>query len=707
MKNQDQYWAALPPDECATEVWSRKDEYQKSIKSSTLYPRWVRGFRMFHGLADNGSGDSSRLSRLGSKAHRAGVRSGRLAVDARHQLSIIAPLIPALDAIPVNTAYKTLAQVREGKRFFDYYVERRGLGKMLYQTAENMQKFGVAWLLTDWDPFAGQPMPQGEPPADLAQPQPAEVPEGPPKQETTGDVVFSAHTPLTCVVDVNQDGEHDWYIVRTKFSRWELRARYPSQATEIANAPSIVDDEKWMGNDFKFDGLQKSTDTDLVAGWTLLHRKNRSLPAGRMLLVLTAQTWLFDGPLPYEEVPIAEMNAGKIWNTPFGDSTLHHASGIQQASDRALSATVTNVLALGHQLVSIQDENFDLQELSDGVSAIINKPGPGGEPPRGVSLMSSQAEHHRTIDYLDRAIDSTMGTNSVIRGEPEANVKSGAYAGLLVQQATQYNSPAQFSFQRCTEKVGNDLLGVLKRFAKAPVLGEISGPNGQWRMREFTQEDYSGIHRLVAKPGNPAEQTAVFKKQKADQLLEAGLITSKQEYESMCETNSSELGTEDDEAEELNVLRENEMMQALAEGRQTEDTSSAVPWSPPPPPSQLGPDGAPLPAPPPPQPIMIPPVLQTDNDALHVRKHANLLNSPAARGNQQLVLIVGAHCAAHIENSADKPPELAAMLGQPPPPPPPGAMPPAPPEKGPAGVQKVRPIKPPPEATAPPGPVAP
>jgi hypothetical protein len=720
----DTYRWALEPDEAAQEVINEIAFYRKTIKNSILYPRWVRAFRNKHGLADAQTGEASALSRRGSRGHRASLRSSVAAVDARHQLSIVAPVIPALDAIPVNSAYKTLAQVSEGKRFFDYYVQRKGVGRLFYKCADNQQVFGISWIVTDWDAFGGQALeaPGSQAPAQMnAQPQTAEEvaagPDAPGPDEgqvaggeqvqdarqTAGDLEFHVHTPLDLVIDTCQDGEHDWFISRDKTSRWELCERYPGMKDKILGLESVVEDDQWTSNDFRVDGFGKDKGTDLVAVWTLHHRKTRALPQGRMLRVVSADCWLFNGAYPYEDLSISAMVADPIWNSAFGDSTYHHALGIQQALDRALSATVTNVLATGHQLVAIQNENFELQELSDGVSAICTKGGPGEEPPRGISLLTTQEEHHRTIDKLESLTHNCMGVNSVIRGEPDSNVKSGAFAGLLVQQAAQFNSPAQFGFQRCVEDVGNKMLAVLKRFADHPIQGEISGPNGQWRLKEFTKDDYSGIHRLVAKPGNPAEQTAVFKKSKADAMLEAGLITSKQEYETMIETNSSEMATEDGEAEDLCILQENETMQALADGKQPDGGVAvpAPPMGPPPMPGEL----------PPPQ-VVCPPVLATDNDALHIKKHAGLLNSPQARGNPQRVSIVGAHNAWHMQNLTSKPPLLASILGQMPPPPPPGAPPPGaepPPGKGPPGkglngVQAVRPVKqlvPPPEATPP------
>lgn len=706
----DRYWAAEPPEECAKAVVDKINTFRDNLKKSQLWPRYIRSFRNWHGLGDQHSGEVSTLSRRGNRGQRASVRTSTAAIDARHQLGLIAPVIPALDAIPINTAYKTLAQVPESKRFFDYFVERRGLGRIFYKTAEYCLQFGIAWCVTDWDVFGGPLLEQGNQQTG----QPLLGPDGQPiKPRHQGELKFRAHNPLDNVIDFHQDGHHDWFISRDKVNRWKLIEDYPALKAELLNADSVLQDDEWSSSNFRFDSLSKDRYlTDLIPIWTLHHRRASPLPNGRLFRIVNDKCWLFDGPYPYDELTIAEMNAGKIWNTAMGDSTYHHALGVQAGLDRVLSAMATNALALGHQFVNIPDENFELKELSDGVSAIVRGTLPGSGPPSGVSLLGPQNEHIQVIEVMEKYIHAATAINSVIRGDPDTNIKSGSYAGLLVQQAAQFNSPMQYSFSHeLVEPTGNFMLDILKKFADQPILGEIAGPSGQWRMRVWSQEDYQGIHRLVVRQGDPSEQTPAFRKAKADTLLENKLIESAEQYDAMVEGNTTELATEDKDAEELLMLLENETMQALAEGKPLEPYMVAVPLPPElqpkgpdglPLPPQIGPDGLPMP------PMLVPPVLLTHNDVLHVRKHATFANSPAASGNPKLVQINGAHIQWHLFNAQTKPPELAMMLGQPvlPPPvdpnapqqggPPKNGKPPA--EKGPNGVQAVRPPKVPPEA---------
>src|SRR5262249_20284091 len=138
----------------------------------------------------------------------------------------------------------------------------------------------------------------------------------------------------------------------------------------------------------------------------------------------------------------------------------------------------------------------------------------------------------------------------------------------------------------------------------------------------FSQDDFQLIHRLIVRQGDPSEQTPAFRKSQADQLLEAGMFASKEEYLDAVQANTTKLSAENADAEELLVVLENETLQALAEGKQLEPYMVAVPL----PPELGGPKPGAVP-PLNPQtgmadwPDKVPPVVLTHNDVLHVQQH--------------------------------------------------------------------------------------
>ncbi len=730
-KNRDKYWAAESGDELAALCMDKVKRYREALKKSILWQRMIRADRNWHGLQDMHSGEASTLGRRGSKGHRAAVRSSTAAIDAQHQLALIMPIIPSLDAVPVNTAYRTLAQVPEAKRFFNYFVEHRGLGQQFYKAVTYGQKLGTGYLVTDWDPFAGTLLEKPEP-WDAN-----DVSRG--LRKFQGEPKYRAHNALDCILDLFNDGNADWCITRDKVNRWKLVDDYPELADDIKQAAGVLSDDEWMQGNFRFDVQSRDDDlTDLIPVFTLHHRRAGPMPQGKMFRFLDDRIWLFEKGYPYEALHLAIYRPRDIWNYALGDSTFHMALGPQAAMDRILSTSLTNVLALGHQFVHVNGENFEIKELSDGVSLLAAPTPPGGEPPRAITLLGPQGESLNLADKMEGYIHACSAVNSVIRGQPDENIESGSFAGLLVQQAQQYNSPGQYSAARMVEKVANDLLECLKLFADQPVLAEISGPNNTWRMKLFKQDDFNLIHRLYARQGDPSQNSPAFVKSQADMLLQEGMIESKEEYLAMTRSNTTELNNENKDAEELLVVLENETMQAAADGRQLEPFMVLQPL----PPGMakqvglpgMGPDtdydtppmdldallspGAPAR---PQWQLQVPPVLETHNDVFHIRKHADLANSPAATSNPKLMQLLHAHIAWHVVNMKTKDPELAQVLGQPVAPPPMaeagtagGGASAAPPprgkprgangaSKGPNGVQAVRSVRVPAEGQIPAG----
>jgi len=409
-KVRDTYWALESGDELAQVAMDKIRRYRDAIKKSILWQRMIRAERNWHGLQDPHSGEGSTLQRRGSRGQRAAVRSSTAAIDAQHQLSLIMPLIPALDAVPVNTAYKTLAQVPETKRFFNYYVEHRGLGQQFYRQVEYMQKLGTGYLVTDWDVFGGPLLPQPIPwnQGDASQG----------AREFQGEAAFRAHNALDLIVDLFNDGSHDWFISRDKVSRWKLWHNYKELRDEIKNLPGVLVDDEWMQGNFRFDVQSRDDDlTDLIPVYTLHHRRTGPLPNGKMFKFLSDRVWLFEGAYPYESLHFSVMKSRSIWNYALGDTTFALALGPQAAMDRILSTCLTNVLALGHQFITVNGENFEVKELSDGVSLLAAPTPPGSEPPRAITLLGPQTPALELADRMEELVHAALAVNSVIRGD--------------------------------------------------------------------------------------------------------------------------------------------------------------------------------------------------------------------------------------------------------------------------------------------------
>jgi hypothetical protein len=534
-------------------------------------------------------------------------------------------------------------------------MDTKGVGEGLFDTAFAAGIFGIAWFSAEWDPRAGRDLtPDEKAQADI-----------PATQTKTGDLVFRTYDPLDVVVNrFRYDQDHDWQIVRRYGNRYDLAARYPQLADQIIDLKAAnYRDASTNTNSIEAErSLNRGEDDEeLVPIYTLYHKTTDALPQGKCAIVLSKDILLFEGPLPYREVPLIPMSPGKFLRTVNGDAPLHHVLGLQDIYDNIASAVATNNIAFATQIVMVPDEaDYSYTEVAKGLSVLRYAAGVDGKnKPEGLNLTAPQETALNFMALIKSEMETVFGISATLRGNPQANIQSGAFGALVAQQALEYAGAFQFSFQRAVAKTGNQIVQILKQYANANLSIEVAGKSKAYEVRSFNSTDLSGIDRVIVRSGNPAARTPQFALAAADALLAKGAINA-QQYLLLQRTGSLETGVDVAEAKQMNMRRENEMIGA---GK---------------------------------KPIMN--VLDKHRD--HIQSHADELSSPSARENPAAQQAGLAHIQEHIEALRTTDPALLALIGETPlgPAPQDQGTPPAPP--APPGMQGDRgrpdPIPPPP-----------
>jgi hypothetical protein len=312
--------------------------------------------------------------------------------------------------------------------------------------------------------------------------------------------------------------------------------------------------------------------------------------------------------------------------------------GNQEAYDRIFSANMSNVLAFARQCVLIpKDAGVDIKEFGDGLSVLEYDATAGKIEP--LQLTMSSPETYSMLDRVERNMSVFSGINDVVRGDPEANLRSGNALALVAAQAIKFNSGLQNSYARLLEDVGTATLEFLKKFARSPRFAFIVGKNHRSMMKEFTGEQLSGVSRVEVQIASALSKTQAGRIQIADNLLQAQMIKRPEQYLAVIETGKLEPIVEAEQAELLNIRSENEMLQA----------------------------GSP------------PVIVALDNHMLHIREHKTVIDDPAARENPAVVQATLNHIQEHLmqwQQLSATQPALLQVLGMQPIPP----MPMPPPE---------------------------
>jgi hypothetical protein len=243
--------------------------------------------------------------------------------------------------------------------------------------------------------------------------------------------------------------------------------------------------------------------------------------------------------------------------------------------------------------------------------------------PEPMNLTATPVEIFNRYKELINEMESISGINSVVRGNPEASLKSGAALALVASQAIQFLQLTQQRYVQLLEDSGTAIINMLKSYAAVPRVATIVGKMNTPYMKEFKGEDLENVQRVIVDMGNPLSKTTAGKIQIADTLLQYGFIKNSDMYFSVLQNGRLDSILDPVQRQLMLIAQENEQMS----------------------------DG------------IDPPVLVTDNHPMHIQEHKQLLDSPEARNNVELVSIVLQHMQTHIQQLQTGDPNLFSILG--------------------------------------------
>jgi hypothetical protein len=632
MSTPTQYWAAQPTEQFGKEVIRRVNSYYEYLLNSGMLRKYRKSYDTYYGYSASGffqstsdviqGGEQGELSLLKVNHYR------NLTV---HLLNLTTQSRPALECRAANTDVKTQAQTILGNGILEYYMRDKRLERYLKTATEHALIWGEGFIYMGWD-------------ANLGQPYMVDPGTGQPVNE--GDICYhNPMGPLDMIRDpyLIDNQNMDWRIMRQYVNKFDLMAQYPECADEIfAVSNNLAKDAYYQ---ISTPGIIQ--DSPLIPIFTVMHKKSPALPQGRLATVITSDLVLIDGAMPYDNLPgglpVFRIAAADFYGTAFGYSPVWDLMGIQDTVDALHSTIVTNQTTFGVQNVLVpKGHDLSVQQLTGGCNLLEYDPQLG--KPEALSLVSTKPE---IFEYLKSAVadmEILSGVNSVARGEPPSNLKSGAALALVASQAIQFNSGLQGSYVALLEDVGTATIRMLQTFANTKRVASIAGKSRRYMIQEFNKDDISDINHVAVDVANPVSQTVSGRLEMAEQLMKVpGLIKSPDQYLQVVQTGRIEPLIEGEEASLMTIRMENEI---LEEGGQTQ-------------------------------------AVLTDNHKLHIQEHATVIATPDSRQNQAIVSAVLSHIQEHISLlTADNPFKANVLLitGQQPIQPPPPPQPPQPPQ---------------------------
>lgn len=662
---EDPYWANASPEKIGSEIKERAAEYYDTLVQTGLIELWRSVHAAYYGLSQNGTHDSSKIVEFGDDGEKLGLKSNQLRSLVRYMLSSVTADKMSTKPMASNATPEALSQIPTARRVLEFFNKTKRMDRKYRGAALRALLYGKSYLWQAWDPNIGKPAPA--PPQDPNTP-PAPTQEAKPE----GDIVARACSPMEVACDLDRDAyDHDYFIVRRPRNRYDLIATYasgttPEQLKLKEDIEGISTDcvEAEVSTQISFGFRRREKDTrDILFEYHFMHRKTPAVPRGRYTIMVGDGKVLFDGPLPYQDVPISEcvpeefLEAGSI-----GYASAWDLLGLQQAYDAVLSTCMTNFDAFGHNDILIPEGvELAVEEIRDGLN-VIRYPAGEFNRPSMLEKFSIKEEVFKLREWIKSDMEVTSGVNATARGEPGASLKSGSALALVQAQAVHFQSGFMAAYSGLIEDGNTTTLQIVKDFATTERVASISGDQDPDGLISFSSKDVNQIERVQCEAVNPIFATLAGKFDIANNLLERGLLKDIGQYYEVLETGRLEPVTDPDRQADLYAAS---VRAALLKG----------------PGIQPKPPAPPVPGQPPqPQKFSVQGlrVVISDDPIKHLRIGKSVLDSQEARNNPQVAQAATTYMLDVLDTWRSAPPDFLQLLGYPMPPPPPGMPQPMP-----------------------------
>lgn len=627
--DQDKYFAARDSEDTVNILLMKANSWFRNLDTNGYLEKLHQMWAAYHGAYYTNMQNAHKITFSGVQGELANLPVNHLRNIAQNILVMITATRPAMEARAVNTDYKSLCQTKLANGLLDYYMREKRLERYLKTAVEYAIILGAGYIKMEWNATGGQIYDHIEAEIDPATGQPS----GPGYPVYEGDVQFTNLSPFDVVVDSTKENQdHDWVLCRSYKNKYDLAAKYPELEDEIVHLAT-----KQQQDQYRFNSLG-IYETDDVPVYEFYHRCTESLPEGRYILFLDYDVVLMDTPMPYDDLPIYRITPGDIIGTPYGYTPMFDLLPIQDAVNSLFSTILSNQSAFGVQsIIAPRGTDIIPSALTGGLNYIEYNAQMG--KPEALNLTQTPKEVFDFLEQLIHEMETISGVNSVTRGNPEPNLKSGNAMALIQSMSLQYMSGLQQSYVQLIEDVGTGMIKMLQRFASVPRIAMITGKSNRSYMKEFTGDDLSSINRVIVDVGNPLARTTAGRVEMAEQMLQMNLIKTPEQYLMVINTGKLESMTEDTVSELLLIKAENEAL--------VSDDIQVM-------------------------------AVATDQHSLHIKEHKSVLADPDLRRDPQLVERTLSHIQEHINMLKTLDPQFLAMMGEQslaPPPMPPGEAP--------------------------------
>jgi len=512
------YFANLPTKSCAYEIWGRIEEYYNEMRRTgrlalyrnsytNFYMGWIYRASMYK------AGEMGELTRSFWN-HERNLLNHLKILTTQNKIAYKAQVL--------NSNAKSAQNIEFANGLADRYSQaiEYDLDGKAKQGVEDTLVWGASSIVALWNRFKGEPMAQDPTTGQML---------------NDGDMEFFNVTPMDDIINTSHQDrvQIQWRVIRRWVNKYDLVAMYPKLSDTIIQ---YSDQESSYGT--KLVSLIHH-DNETIPIFYFFHGKTPAVPKGRLMVMADPACIFEDGPLDqgegkkgYDHIPVYDNIVQTMQGSPYGYSVAFDIIPLQQCLNELVSAVTTNNINFAIQcVIGMKGGNLQYQELASGMSYIEYDPkvGQAGKP-EPLNLLSSKPETYQFIDMIIKNMETLAGVDSLMRGNPDANVTSGQYAALQTVQSVLFNSGLQKSYARQQEALMTGVIHTIRKNMIGKKIAKIVGNSAEPYLKEFTSADLIDIDSITVELINPMLQTPAGKMTMADNLMKTGLIKDAQQY---------------------------------------------------------------------------------------------------------------------------------------------------------------------------------
>ncbi|HLU46840.1 MAG TPA: hypothetical protein VK116_02110 [Planctomycetota bacterium] len=610
-RERPDYWAQDEDRFVVQKVLERKESQERDFARTSIFTRIARSIAYWSGYFDGwGDWGDTAIKVTGEHGQILEFNVNMYRYLGLQLKTLITADRPRYNVTPANVEVKARTQARLGTRVLDYYLNH-GVEDVIRQAVEDALVNSVGFVQVTWDASLGAVVDADEESSEL---------------EYEGDVSVRAVHLLDIVFDYrNKDRWEDvsWCATRSLRNKYDLIARFPDKREEILSAANYLLEREEADN-LDYDGRPEEAE-DEVEVWEFFHKKTDAIPVGRYILFVGEEP-LIDMDLPYKEIPVYPIWSGHAAKSIFGHSPLFDIQKQQEYLNELLGKLATIHDTLGLPILWTKSGTKQPHpSLWLGAIAWLESE----EKPEVVTLSQVPKDVFETISMLVGSMEKQMAISPVVQGGAEGSQRANSMQRFAMEQALRFHSDLQAEYYRLFAKIGSAILEIFQRFASTERVISILGVRGQNQLETYTGDDLYDVTSVVVEPQSAMTRTIDGRIELLQVLAQHQVPLPKEELVAILGGAPLSAMTEGVEGEAEVVAAENE---TLLSG---------------------GPHYA----------------LATDNHIFHVKKHAAVLTTPAARNDPNLSKAVLAAIMEHLQLAFGNPgiQQIQAALGYLPP----------------------------------------